>query len=146
MGVLRKLLSTMMLQPPGCLQSYAGRRAIAGMATMASRKATFPLAFLSIIDQVDRLYLYLDGHEVVPELVRDDPRVVSIFAHEQPSLGSNGKLLGLLYELEPCLYVSVDDDIAYSPNYVSHLARERLACRGWRTRFAADVAVRKLSA
>jgi hypothetical protein len=94
------------------------------MATMPSRAATFPLAIRSIIDQVDRLYLYLDGHDKVPESVRDDPRVVSIFAQEEPGLGCIGKFMGMLREREPCLYVSVDDDIAYPPNYVSYLAHE----------------------
>ena len=49
---------------------------VAGMATMPSRAATFPLAFASLIRQVDRLYLYLDGHAECPAPARGDPRVV----------------------------------------------------------------------
>jgi hypothetical protein len=94
------------------------------MATMPSRASTFPKAFLSIINQVDRLYLYLDGHAEVPECTHGDPRVVPIFASEQPGLGGDGKYLGLLQESQPCLYVGVDDDIIYPPDYVSHLASE----------------------
>src|SRR5689334_9730019 len=85
--------------------SRVGQRAVAGMATMPSRATTFPLAVRSIIDQVDRLYLYLDGHEEVPKSVRDNPRVIPIFAREEPGLGCDGKFLGVVREREPCLYI-----------------------------------------
>ena len=94
------------------------------MATMPLRTETFPSAFRSIIDQVDRLYLFLDGHEEIPEPARDDPRVVVIFSCDEPDVGSAGKFLGALREEEPCLYVCVDDDILYPPDFVSLLARE----------------------
>src|SRR5215472_15189688 len=95
-----------------------GQRAVAGMATMPSRAATLPVAVHSIIGQVDRLYLYLDGHEEVPKSVRDNSRVIPIFAREEPGLGDGGKFLGLVRERERCLYIGVDDDIVYPPNYV----------------------------
>ena len=91
------------------------------MATMPSRAPTFPAAFRSILHQVDRLYLYLDGHQEVPEVARNDTRVIPIFSRDEPNLGASGKFLGLIRELEPCLYVSVDDDIEYPPNYVARL-------------------------
>jgi hypothetical protein len=112
----------------GWLRSCVSRRVVAGIATMPSRAATFPLAVRSIIDQVDMLYLYLDGHEKVPESVRNDPRVVPIFARDEPGLGCDGKFLGMLRERRSCLYVGVDDDIIYPPNYVSHLSRALAAC------------------
>jgi hypothetical protein len=64
--------------------SYFGRRIgdkriVAGLATMPSRAASFPVAFRSIVHQVDRLYLYLDGHQEVPEVARSDRRVIPIF-------------------------------------------------------------------
>ena len=94
---------------------------VAGMATMPSRAATFPFAFASLIRQVDRLYLYLDGHAECPAPARGDPRVVPIFAREMPSLHANGKLLGLALERMPCLYVSADDDIHYAHDFVAAL-------------------------
>ena len=125
------------------------RRVVAGMATMPSRAKTFPKAFLGIINQVDRLYLYLDGHAEVPECTHGDPRVVPIFASEQPGLGGDGKYLGLLQESQPCFYVGVDDDIVYPPDYVA--PRERvedifLAVRSGRARQAADTALQKIPA
>ena len=71
------------------------RLIVAGMATMPSRAATFPLALRSILPQVDRLYLYLDGHFEVPEVARGDPRIVSILSRDVPDLRGNGKFLAL---------------------------------------------------
>lgn len=109
----------------------SGRRIVAGMATMPSRAATFPMAFRSIVHQVDRLYLYLDGHEEVPKVVRNDVRVIPIFSHEEPRLGTAAKFLGLIREPETCLYVGVDDDIEYPPSYVAKL-HARLKAHGYR--------------
>jgi hypothetical protein len=96
---------------------------VAGMATMPSRAATFPFAFASLIRQVDRLYLYLDGHAECPAPARGDPRVVPILSRDMPSLHANGKLLGLALERRPCLYVSADDDIHYAHDFVAALRR-----------------------
>jgi hypothetical protein len=96
---------------------------VAGMATMPSRAATFPFAFASLIRQVDRLYLYLDGHVECPAPARGNPRVVPIFARDMPGLHANGKLLGLALERRPCLYVSADDDIHYAHDLVAALRR-----------------------
>jgi len=94
---------------------------VAGMATMPSRAATFPTAFRSIVHQVDRLYLYLDGHQEVPEVARNDARVIPIFSRDEPALGGAGKFIALIREAKPCLFLGVDDDIDYPPNYVARL-------------------------
>jgi hypothetical protein len=94
---------------------------VAGMATMPSRAATLPLALASIIGQVDRLYLYLDGHDQVPLCARGEPRVIPILSKHVRHLRGNGKLLGLVMEPTHGLFVSVDDDILYPENYVATL-------------------------
>lgn len=99
----------------------AGDRVIAGMATMPSRAHTFREAFNSIVRQVDRLYIYFDGHNEIPEFVRSDPRVTPILSRDQPGLRANGKMLGLCLETGPFLFVCVDDDFLYPPNLVAHL-------------------------
>jgi Ca2+-binding RTX toxin-like protein len=68
------------------LRSPSKRFVVAGIATSPSRAASFPTAFRSIVRQVDRLYLYLDGHSEVPEPARNDPRVVPILWSEVPGL------------------------------------------------------------
>jgi hypothetical protein len=105
------------------------RPIVAGMATMPSRAATFPLALRSVLPQVDRLYLYLDGHSDVPDAARGDPRIVSILSRDIPGLRGNGKFLGLSLEPAVCLYLGIDDDIAYPPNYVASLSQEIQAYR-----------------
>ena len=94
------------------------RTVVAGMATMPSRASTFPTAFKSIVDQVDRLYLYLDGHSEVPDPAKDHPRVVAIFSRDIPQLHGSGKFLALNFGPPDALYVGTDDDIAYPPDYV----------------------------
>jgi hypothetical protein len=101
------------------------------MATMPTRSATFARAFSSIVGQVDRLYLYLDGHSEVPRVARNDPRVIPIFSRDEPDLAGNGKFLALMREQQSCFYIGVDDDIIYPRNYVARLAA-RLAAHGSR--------------
>jgi hypothetical protein len=93
---------------------------IAGMATMPTRSHTFPIALASVIGQVDRLYLYLDG-DFVPGAARGDERIVAISSRDVPGLRANGKFLGLLHEPADCRYLTIDDDIAYPPTYVAAL-------------------------
>src|SRR5262245_25163322 len=99
----------------------SGEFIVAGMATMPSRAATFPYAVRSIIRQVDKLYLYLDGFSECPAPARNDVRIVPIFSQDFPNLHANGKLLGLSLEKNPCLYVTVDDDLYYFRKFVTAL-------------------------
>lgn len=99
---------------------------VAGMATMPSRLKSFHKAYKSLIRQVDRLYLYLDGHQTLPEIVKGEPKVIPIFADQFPGLHANGKLLGLVLEEKPCLYICADDDL-YFPRGVIGKLRHVLA-------------------
>ncbi len=103
---------------------------VGGMATMPSRADTFPAALRSVIDQVDRLYLYLDGHDAIPEAAKDDPRVIPVFSRDVPGLHGNGKFLGLTMETGRCLYLGIDDDIAYPSTYVRRMSKALAAYRG----------------
>jgi hypothetical protein len=94
---------------------------VAGMATMPSREVTFCHAIRSIVRQVDKLYLYLDGFSECPTAARDDARIVPLFSRDFPNLHANGKLLGLAFEKNPCLYVTVDDDLYYFRKFVPSL-------------------------
>lgn len=102
---------------------------VAGMATMPSRHDTFPRAFDSIVGQVDRFYLFLDGHETVPECARRDNVIVMRSADEK-RLGPSGKFLGLTRENAPCVYLTVDDDIRYPPDYVNTMVEALARFRG----------------
>jgi hypothetical protein len=99
-------------------------RIVAGMATMPTRAHVFPEAFRSIVRQVDRLYLYLDRIEEVPQAARGDARVVPILSRDEPGLGCDGKFLALVREREPFVFVGADDDIVYPPDYAARLRAE----------------------
>jgi hypothetical protein len=109
---------------------FEGRRVVAGMATMPTRLGTFPAAFNSIIDQIDHLYLYLDGHTDIPEPANGHPRVTTILADAVPGLHANGKFIALALEQTRCLYLGADDDISYPPTYVRGLRAALAACGG----------------
>ena len=95
---------------------------VAGMATLLSRfGTTFRDSFKSILPQVDRLYLYLDGHEVIDSSIIGDERVIPVFSSDVPNMHCAGKFVGLLREREPCFYLGVDDDIEYPKSYVAAL-------------------------
>lgn len=113
-------------------EKFPGRRlpVVAGMATMPTRITTFPTAFHSIVRQVDRLYLYLDGHDEIPNIVRGEPRVITILSRDVPGLRGNGKLFGLWLDQGPCLYASVDDDFQYPPDYIVKLRQGITAHEG----------------
>lgn len=94
---------------------------VAGMATMPSRKDTFPRALQCIVRQVDRLYLYLDGFQYVPAAAKRYPNVVPILSGDMPGLHANGKLIGLVLEEEPGLYACFDDDFHFRRDFVSKM-------------------------
>lgn len=100
----------------------------AGMATMPSRKRTARLAIRSILPQVTRLYLYLDGFDSVPSFARH-PKIVVLRSQDYPGLNANGKLLGMIFTDQEGYYVTVDDDYWYPRRFVSRLWKQRLAIR-----------------
>jgi len=101
------------------------RLVIAGMATMPSRGQTMATVLRSIVPQVDRLYLYLDGHSEVPAAAQGEPRIVSVLSRDRPGLHGNGKFLPLSLESASFDFVGVDDDIAYPSDYVASLRAGR---------------------
>lgn len=99
---------------------------VAGMATMPSRAATAAEALATILPQVDVLWLFLDRFDAVPPYARDR-RIRVVRSQDVGDLRANGKLLGVALNEQPCIFFSVDDDIAYPPDYcdtlVKHLDR-----------------------
>ncbi len=71
---------------------------IAGLATMPSRAHSLETTIPSIIEQVDRLYLYLDGFSSIPEIAGSSPKIVPIISDRFPGLHSDGKFVGLILE------------------------------------------------
>ena len=93
---------------------------VGGMATVPEREPVLQQVLPPVLAQVDRLHLFLDGHDTVPPFVDGDPRIV-VHRHLDYSrrLGDAGKFLGVEDEGE--LYFAFDDDLFYPPNYVEFM-------------------------
>ncbi len=89
---------------------------------MPSRANTAPRAVASILPQVDRLWLCLDGYERVPDFAKH-PKINCEFGRDHGGLKAEGKFLGLALDEQAEVYVSADDDLLYPKNYVSRLTR-----------------------
>ena len=93
---------------------------------MPSRADTAPRAIASILEQVSRLWLFLDRFDVVPAHAEHE-RIRVLRSQDWGDLRANGKLLGLTCEAEPSVFFSVDDDVEYPADYCdtleTHLAQ-----------------------
>lgn len=92
----------------------------AGMATMPSRVRTARFAIRSLLHQVDRLHLYLDGFDEVPHFAVH-PKISVIRSQDQPGLHANGKLIALATLPKEAFFMTVDDDHRYPRNFVRRL-------------------------
>ena len=93
----------------------------ASMSTIAWREPGLAQAVASILPQVDRLNVFLQGYDTVPACL-ENPRVRVLFSRDAPesaALGASAKFHwhwhGLL---DDGYHVVVDDDVEYPPDYV----------------------------
>lgn len=91
---------------------------------MPSRANSLPAALNSIIHQVDRLYLYLDKFDAVPEIAKSHSKIIPVLHHDFPELHSDGKFVPLLLEKnDDFVLIGPDDDIVYPRSFVSDLSK-----------------------
>lgn len=97
---------------------------IASMCSIPSRSAALRKSVASIINQVDRLYIYLDKYQNVPDFLNSDSRItVTRSQAVNKDLKDNAKFLtynALKAELGEFFMLTIDDDIQYPPDYVRH--------------------------
>ena len=96
---------------------------VAAIATMASRVDTFRKVLPVIHDQVDHVFVYLDGYRVPPSFLTNFDRVTVHRADDLGDLHANSRYLCLQDLPSPTVLVMVDDDIMYPPDYVDRLVR-----------------------
>lgn len=96
---------------------------------MPSRVSTAPTAISSVLPQVDRLWLFLDGFDAVPPYAEDE-RIRVLRSQDVGDLHANGKLLPILLEDEECTFFGVDDDVLYPAGYCATLERHLARYRG----------------
>jgi hypothetical protein len=94
---------------------------IGGMATLPGRVESMRLAVGDILGQLERLFLYLDGHTQVPDFVCH-PKIEIIRPDAGGRWWSSGKFLGANRAGLDCIYFTFDDDLRYPPGYVATLA------------------------
>ena len=101
------------------------------IANIASRKARakgLKTTIAAVAPQVDKLFVYLNDYNAVPKWFEEYENVIPILASW--AIGDI-RDLGKFYMLRvidyPCLYLTVDDDILYPPDYVEVLTSQIIA-------------------
>lgn len=104
----------------------ASKPIVVGIASVPWRETTCELAVRSLIKQVDKIHLYLNGYDSVPDFTtgacpyikKDDLKKIVVHrSQDYGDLGSSGKWFGSQY-YQQCRYFSCDDDILYPADYV----------------------------
>lgn len=98
----------------------------AGLATLPRRWDHLQKVLEHILPNVDRLFVYVDGEEPLPDFLRLHPKTMQ--ARREPGLGDTGKFFGLFATPTPAYWVIIDDDLFYPPQYVAHMT-------GWVDRY-----------
>jgi len=101
------------------------------IATIPARAESFVDVLPCLVPQVDRLFVYLDGHSAPPPMLKEKSKITIFRAEECGNLHASSRLLPLTFLERPCIFIIFDDDIIYPTNYVATLV-EGLAERGGR--------------
>ncbi len=91
------------------------------IATMPSRLKTFSQVLPVIAAQVDRMFVFLDGFEAVPDIINQFANITVTRSQEAGDYHVSGRFLFLQELAEPSVIFSFDDDIHYPANYVARL-------------------------
>lgn len=110
------------------------RRIVAGMATIPGRREATIEAAKSLVDQVDSLFIYVNGdidpHEYYPELIEHINITFYLAKDFYGDLGDAGKLAPATVEMKmnPSAYFfAVDDDLIYPSDYCLYLVSKMKA-------------------
>lgn len=90
----------------------------AAMATIPERVDSLKLTLKSIIDQVDKLYITLNGFHDIPDFLKHRKIVLNL-SQEYDDYGSNGRFINS--KNWSGFMIIIDDDIIYPENYVENL-------------------------
>lgn len=105
------------------------RPVYAALCSIPSRQQSLLSTLWSLYHQVDRIFLYLDKYDAVPEFVEPMRKVTVLHSQDAPGLRDNAKFLpfdGQLQEHgdEPFYWFTCDDDILYPSDYVHTMLRQ----------------------
>ena len=88
---------------------------------MPSRRESLTAVVESIVNQVDVLFVALNGYEDVPEFLKDNPKIR--YDILDGHLGDAAKFLHV-GDIPDGVYFSFDDDLLYPMGYVSYLSEK----------------------
>lgn len=92
---------------------------VATVATMPARVSLLERMLDTIEPQVDRIHVYLDGHDEIPDRIKGSKFVVEKAA-SKTSLHAAGKFRWAA-ELGDCFHFTCDDDILFPVDYVARM-------------------------
>jgi FkbM family methyltransferase len=99
------------------------KQIVAGMATVAGNEVALRATVMSLLPQVDRLFVYLNHFREVPEFLRRISKVSCFVDTDGRRYGDAGKFWGL--EQSPdSVYLTCDDDLIYPPNFAERMIEE----------------------
>lgn len=115
-----KMHPKLRLEQPLYGKQFNGDIIICGLATIENRKDNLKITVNSLINQVDKLYVYQNGYkEIFDFLIHTKIKVISSL-DTGIDMGDAGKF----YTIEKhknCYYLSCDDDIIYPNDYVKNI-------------------------
>lgn len=96
----------------------------ASMSTIAWREPGLAIAVASLLPQVDRLNVFLQGYDRAPSCL-SHPKIAVVNGGADTVFGASAKYRWLWDDAVASGYhFAVDDDIEYPPDYVQHCIRE----------------------
>lgn len=98
---------------------YRDQPVIAFMASFPPRIEKLRESVASLLPQVDRLYVYLNGYQAIPDFLQDERIIVEVGGED---LRDNGKIFHMKNACEGYFF-TVDDDICYPYDYTAALVR-----------------------
>jgi FkbM family methyltransferase len=107
----------------------ATRSVVAGMATVGGNEDALRGAVVSLLPQVDRLYVWVNRADRVPEFLSEYPKVVSFLDRDGIRYGDAGKFWGLQNEHD-LVYLACDDDILYPADFVARMIEHLADIKG----------------
>jgi hypothetical protein len=90
-----------------------------GLASIPERIYQLFATLLSIIHQVDHIYVYLNNYEDIPAYL-NHPKISVFTSKTHGDLGAAGKFFKI-DDVKTGYYFTIDDDIIYPPDYVERI-------------------------
>lgn len=94
---------------------------IGSIATMPSRARTFSKTLNSVLPQVDKLFIFLDGFDEMPPSIRDLPKCHTTMLPKEQNLHASSRFLAPRIFGSEAVVCFFDDDILYPADYIQKI-------------------------